>query len=54
MLPVDPGARRLAAGLAVYVPALAGAWLAIPGGIAATRDLMGALRALRRPDPSGL
>jgi PST family polysaccharide transporter len=46
-LPATPGPQRLAIGLGVYATALAGAWLAMPGGVGATRELVTALREFR-------
>jgi PST family polysaccharide transporter len=47
VLPEVPGFPRLGAALAVYAVAFAGAWLGIPGGPAASRELLAALREFR-------
>jgi PST family polysaccharide transporter len=52
-LPHDPGGVRLAAALSVYAVAIATAWLALPGGVSATREIVVALREFRREPLTG-
>lgn len=47
LLPDNLGAARLGAALLIYVPVVILAWLALPGGRAAKRELTAAVRNLR-------